>query len=170
MKRILAISGSASENSSNAKLLCAIADAFSDQYEIEVHEGLWKLPLFTPQLQEVGMPDPVAALKRKVTEADAVIISTPEYLHNIPAVLKNALEWMTGSGELADKSVLAITFTPAAPRGEYAMISLLQSLKATTARVIAELPLYRADVTDQKGQIVLDDGHLAVIEAALHLL
>lgn len=170
MKRILAISGSASEDSSNTKLLSAMAESFSDQYEIEVYEGLWKLPLFTPQLQEVGIPERVVAFKELVSKSDAVIISTPEYLHNIPAVLKNALEWMTESGELAEKPMLPITFTPAPARGEYAMISLLQSLKASKAKVVAELALYRSELSNEKGIIVFTNDNYALLKEALSLL
>ena len=94
-----------------------------------------------------------ALLKTQVAEADAVITSTPEYRHNILAVLKNALEWMTESGELHEKSVLPITFTPAPPHGEYAMKSLLQSLNASKARIVAELSLYRNGFAFENEQI-----------------
>jgi chromate reductase, NAD(P)H dehydrogenase (quinone) len=35
----------------------------------------------------------VSALKRRVREADALVIATPEYQHSLPGVLKNALDW-----------------------------------------------------------------------------
>lgn len=170
MKSILAISGSASENSSNTELLSAIAQTFSDSYDFEVYEGLSNLPLFSPEKLKEGIPKQVQEMKSNVTKADAVIISTPEYLHNIPAVLKNALEWMTTSGELADKPVLPITFTPAPPRGEYAMKSLLQSLKASKAKVVAELPLYQNQLRSDSGKIELDEESIYMIGEALKLL
>jgi chromate reductase len=170
VKRILAISGSASENSSNEQLLSAIAETFLDQYQIEVYSQLATLPLFTPARLKVGVPDTVSELKNLVSEADAVIISTPEYLHNIPAVLKNALEWMTNSGELAEKPVLPITFTPAPTRGEHAMRSLLPSLVASKAKVVAELPLYQNELRSEPGMIELTEEHRFLISEALNLL
>jgi len=170
MKKILALSGSASTESSNTQLLHAISNTFADDYEINVYEGLQNLPLFSPQLLEAGIPERIRELRTKVARADAVIISTPEYLHNIPAVLKNALEWMTASGELADKPVLAITFTPAPPRGEYAMVSLLQSLKASKAKIVAELPLYRNQMVSDAGNIDIDAAHHLLLDEALRLL
>ena len=170
MKTVLAINGSASENSSNGKLLHALSTSFSTSYKIEVYEGLQNLPLFSPQLQEAGIPEIVQELRKKVASTDAVIICTPEYVHNVPAVLKNVLEWMTTSGELADKPVLPITFAPAPPRGEYAMISLLQSLKAMKAKIVAELPLYQNQLRDDEGNIYLNEDHRMLLHEALGLL
>ncbi len=170
MKTILAISGSASKGGSNTELLLKIRSVFSEIYSVQVLESLSDLPLFTPQLLKAGIPESVAAFKLKVDDANAIIISTPEYLHNIPAVLKNALEWMTESGELAEKPVLPITFTPAPPRGEYAMKSLLQSLQASKAKVVAELPLFQSELRSESGKIELAEEHVLIIREALKLL
>ncbi|MGB1317922.1 MAG: NADPH-dependent FMN reductase, partial [Flavobacteriales bacterium] len=109
-------------------------------------------------------------LRTKLANSDAVIISTPEYIHNIPAVLKNALEWITESGELHEKPVLAITFTPAAPRGEFAMKSLLQSLSALNAKVVAELPLYRNELPLANGSLNEQSEQYELLAEALTLL
>ncbi len=170
MRRILSISGSASQNSSNTRLLVAIQSQFDQDFGMEVYDGLWKLPLFSPQLKEEGIPESVADFKQRVALADAAVISTPEYLHNIPAVLKNALEWMTESGELADKPVLAITFTPAAPRGEHAMRSLVQSLVASKAKVVAELPLFRNEWILEDASFGMNEEHRMLLTEALGLL
>jgi NAD(P)H-dependent FMN reductase len=147
-----------------------ISSELSDRFEFGIYDGLAMLPLFTPEKLKEGVPTSVSELKTMITEADAVIISTPEYLHNIPAVLKNALEWMTESGELAEKPVLPITFTPLAPRGEYAMRSLVQSLQASKARIVADLPLYRNEMTDKTGRIALDESHRYIIQEAMGFL
>jgi len=171
MRSLLLISGSASADSSNAKLLRLLADTFADHYHMEVLDALWELPLYTPQREEAGIPEAAQKLRTKVTEADAVVISTPEYLHNIPAVLKNALEWMTTSGELSGKPVLTITLTPRAPRGEHAMRSLLQSLAASKARVVAEMPLSLDGlIAGDHDSIALDDDHRSLLTEALALL
>jgi Predicted flavoprotein len=94
-----------------------------------------------------------------VSSADAIIISTPAYLSNVPAILKNALEWLTTSGELSNKAVIAITYTPAPPRGAEAMTSLIWSLKALEARVLAQCPLYQNQLS------VADDHSLRGLES-----
>jgi len=96
--------------------------------------------------------------RKAVKDADAVVIATPEYIHNIPALLKNALEWLTSSGELFEKHVLAITFTPHKPRGEKAMQALLNTLIALKARVVGQLDLYQNEVGfNEDGKIVNDE-------------
>jgi len=170
VKQILAINGSASENSSNLQLLEVISATFSDTFQIAVYDGLWCLPLFNPNKLREITPVSITQLKNQVDDADAIVISTPEYLHNVPAVLKNALEWMTESGELADKPVLPITFTPHEPRGKFAMTSLIQSLKASKATIVAELPLYQNRVRNENREIVLDEEYRFLLGEALKLL
>src|SRR5690554_3604830 len=117
---IFAISGSSSKKSSNFYLLEALQLLLKKDHRIDVFDKLSEFELFTPDRLENGVPHKIQTFKSKVINADAIIISTPEYTHNIPAVLKNMIEWCTHSGEFAEKNVLPITFTPQAPRGEHA--------------------------------------------------
>lgn len=41
-----------------------------------------------------GLPEVVKEWSRKIDEADAYIIVTPEYNHGYPAPLKNAIDWL----------------------------------------------------------------------------
>ena len=41
------------------------------------------------------MPESALEIAKKIDEADGVIIGTPEYDHSIPAVLMNALAWLS---------------------------------------------------------------------------
>lgn len=166
---ILAISGSASEKSSNSLLLKTIQREFAEIYSFDVYEDLRNLPLFRPEDLKGIIPDSVLELRKKCRTADAIIICTPEYTHNIPAVVKNALEWMTESGELAEKKILPITFTPYEPRGEYAMKSLLFSLQAMNARIVTQLPLYKNEVEFKDGEMILNEDYRYMINEALKL-
>lgn len=154
---ILCISGSASRNSSNVKFLKAISEHLSKNHSVEVYEGLYNFPLFTPERLDEGMPETINVLRDQINNADLVIISTPEYNHNIPAVLKNMLEWLTDSGEFFGKRVLPITFTPKAPRGEHALTSLQMSLKAQKATLISEANFYKSDVKFVDDLIILPE-------------
>src|SRR5947199_8950541 len=40
-----------------------------------------------------GDPEPVAAFKTAICEADAMLIATPEYNYGVPGALKNAIDW-----------------------------------------------------------------------------
>lgn len=166
---ILAISGSASCKSSNYYLLKAIQRLFKDRFSIEVYEGLADFPLFTPDRLKDGVPENIKHFKNKVVDADLVLISTPEYTHNIPAVLKNMIEWCTHSGEFSEKKVIPITFTPHAPRGKYAMESLIFSLNALNANTMVQIPFYRTEVEIHDELIVLSAEIKSLLDAALDL-
>ena len=158
---ILTISGSAQRGSSNDELLKGLSKLFTQHRFTHIGE-LMDFPLFTPE-GDKQPPEIVLSFKKNIREANLVIISLPEYIHNITAVLKNALEWITSSGEFYEKKVIAITYTPNAPRGEKAMQSLLWSLQALNAKVIAELPLYKTDLTITKdGDLVGKDSIEAI--------
>ena len=153
---LLTVSGSARSESSNTQLLLALADIAPGK-KIQHSTVPERLPLFTEPAQAHPTPA-VVAWRTQVQHAAGLIFCTPEYLHNLPALLKNALEWLTVGGELAGKPCLALTLTPHPPRGEQAMRSLVWSLQALNADVRAELPLYRDEVK-------LVDGRISGVEA-----
>src|SRR5687767_15091144 len=45
------------------------------------------------QDDEQNPPAKVTELKKRIREADAILIVTPEYNYSIPGVLKNAIDW-----------------------------------------------------------------------------
>lgn len=93
MKNIVAMVGTNSDESTNRQLLEYMKNHFNEEATIELLE-IKDLPFFdkpanyevTPQIQEIA---------NKIEKADGVIISTPEYDHAIPAVLSNALAWLS---------------------------------------------------------------------------
>ena len=161
---LLTISGSPSVASANSRFLAALA-ALTD-HSVVAAPNIAELPLFQPDRDRAPWPESVTALRSAITEARGVIICTPAYLHNIPGVLKNALDWLASSGELNEKPTLVLTLTPGPPRGERARQSLLWSLEALNARVVAETGLYRADVEyDANGYLLTGDTLDLMVEA-----
>jgi chromate reductase len=53
------------------------------------------IPLYDADLEARGFPEAVTALSRKVQDADALLIATPEYNFSIPGVLKNVIDWLS---------------------------------------------------------------------------
>ncbi|MFC6182322.1 NADPH-dependent FMN reductase [Lactiplantibacillus daowaiensis] len=107
MHKFVAIVGTNSDNSTNRKLLQFMQKHFAAQADIELVE-IKGLPLFNkPENKQV--PAAAQAIADKIDQADGVIISTPEYDHSAPAVLMNALEWLSYYiHPLADKPVMII--------------------------------------------------------------
>ena len=103
--RILAISGSLRASSSNTALLQAAAALAPQDVEVVLYDGLGDLPHFNPDLDGETVAPAVSSWRSKLRDADGVVFSVPEYAHSVPGVLKNSLDWVVGSGELADKPV-----------------------------------------------------------------
>ena len=53
-------------------------------------------------------PAAVIGFRAALEACDAILISSPEYAHGVSGVLKNALDWVVGSGELIDKPIALI--------------------------------------------------------------
>lgn len=91
--KILVIIGSASRESSNAKLMNLFLELTAADFEVTIFDDLGSLPHFDPLLRE-SFPVPVADLLSRIESADGVIICSPEYIFSIPARVKNLLEWV----------------------------------------------------------------------------
>ncbi|SEP97936.1 NADPH-dependent FMN reductase [Neolewinella agarilytica] len=161
---LLLISGSPSAESANSRFLRAIGQMSGRT--ICAADYLADLPVFQPGRDKAPWPPTVLRWRKELAAAEAVIFSTPAYLHNLPGVLKNALDWLASSGELDQKPALVFTFTPSSPRGERARQSLLWSLEALNTRVVAEAALYQNDVSfTENGDIAAGDSREMLVEA-----
>lgn len=89
--RILGIAGSLRRGSYNRAALHAAMQLVPDGATIEIFE-LDGIPGFN-QDEEQNPPAKVVELKKRIREADAVLIVTPEYNYSVPGVLKNAIDW-----------------------------------------------------------------------------
>ena len=130
--RILAISGSLRRSSSNTALLGAAVRLAPRGVKITLYDGLAELPHFNPDL-EGSEPPAVLDFRAQIAISDGVLISSPEYAHGVPGALKNALDWIVGSGELVNKPVALLS---ASPRATHAQASLLETIRVMSADVI----------------------------------
>ncbi len=89
--RILGIAGSLRVESYNRAALRAATQLGPEGATIDVFE-LDDIPGFN-QDEEQNPPAKVVELKRRIREADAILIVTPEYNYSVPGVLKNAIDW-----------------------------------------------------------------------------
>ena len=89
--RILGIAGSLRRNSYNRAALRAAQQLVPEDATLDVIE-IDGIPGFSED-DERHPPAKVAELKKRIREADSVLIVTPEYNYSIPGVLKNAIDW-----------------------------------------------------------------------------
>ncbi|MDN0075407.1 NADPH-dependent FMN reductase [Crenobacter sp. SG2303] len=95
MTRIIGISGSLRKGSFNTALLRAAEQLAPSGVELEV-ATLHGIPLYDGDVEAAtGIPDAVAALKIAISQADGLLLVTPEYNNSIPGVFKNAIDWLS---------------------------------------------------------------------------
>ena len=133
--RFLLISGSTRAGSTNAAALRTLQQVAPPRVETSLYSGLTQLPAFVPD-DEAPAPDAVAALRRELAAADAVIFCTPEYAGSVPGSLKNLLDWTVGSGELYGRPVAWINVA-AAGRGAGADATMATVLGYVGAEIIS---------------------------------
>jgi NAD(P)H-dependent FMN reductase len=138
MKNIFAISGSLRIGSSNHTILEYIGTKIPTGVKYTVYDGLSAIPAFDPGLDNDDPPQPVTDLRRQFSEADAVIICTPEYAYGVPGTLKNAIDWMVSSGSFSGKPTALIT---ASTGGENAHAAMIKILGAVDAKLSPETTL-----------------------------
>jgi chromate reductase, NAD(P)H dehydrogenase (quinone) len=98
MPRILAFASSTRRESFNKKLVAIAAqgarEAGAEVTLIDLKD--FPLPLFDQDLEaEQGMPENGKKLKKLFLDHDGLLIASPEYNSSFPAVLKNAIDWVS---------------------------------------------------------------------------
>jgi chromate reductase len=147
--RILTLSGSLQARSGNRDLLRLAATVAPAGVDVVPFEGLRDLPPFNPDLEEGEPPAPVQAWRRALTDADGVLIASPEYAHSLPGALKNGIDWVVGSGELHRKLVAITAAVPHAGRGRMGLDALAQTLLAVDAVIVWDEPTVRGPGSEE---------------------
>jgi chromate reductase, NAD(P)H dehydrogenase (quinone) len=136
--RILGLPGSVRAGSYNRKLLEAARELAPPAVELELWDGLKRVPPF----DEDDEPAPgatVLELRDAIARADAVLIAVPQYNASLPGQLKNALDWASrpyGSGVLRGKPVAVISASPSPSGAARAGSEARLVLGAIGARVL----------------------------------
>ena len=154
--RILGLCGSLQRKSSNGALLEVAARALPADVSFEIYDGLRDLPHFDPDIEKDGpAPAPVTELRRAIAKSEALLIACPEYGHSLPGSLKNAIDWLIGSGELESKLVAITAAVPAPERGRRGLKALRDTLGAVSARIVGGEPIVRGpDFEAEVGKLV----------------
>ena len=156
----LAVSGSLREQSySTAVLHTLIARAPANVYIEQASIG--KLPFFNQDLDnEHRRPIEVIAFRAKVQRCDGLIVTTPEYNHGLPAVLKNAIDWVSRpafESVLKGKPVMCITVSPGGAGGTRAHAHLQQLFAATLSKQVIMPPVAIAGISEKVVNAQLTD-------------
>jgi NAD(P)H-dependent FMN reductase len=94
MTKIIGISGSLRRGSFNSALLRAAVEFMPVGAELTI-ESIEGIPLYNGDVEAEGIPTRVAELKTAITDADGLLLATPEYNNSLPGVFKNAIDWLS---------------------------------------------------------------------------
>ena len=137
--KILALSGSLRAGSYNTALARAAAELAPAGVEIELFDGLGLIPHYDQDLDQEGIeaPSSVDELRRRVDEAEALFLVTPEYNGSTTGVLKNAIDWISARhrGSWLRNKTVAIA---GATTGDYGAIWAQQDLRRIAEGVADE--------------------------------
>ncbi len=126
---IIGLCGSLREKSLNRMVLTALLTKIP---ELTIWDGMGHLPLFNPDVEFTENPF-VQDLRAQLRVAKVVIIASPEYAHGVTGVMKNALDWVVGTGEFMQKPTVVINCSGAAT---IANLALRETLSVMEAQVI----------------------------------
>lgn len=148
--KILTIVGSIRSGSFNKRLAQATAKIAPERFTFEM-ASIDEIPLYNDDVFQNGFPDAVARLREQISEADAVLLVTPEYNFSIPGVLKNAIDWVSRPPDQPfDEKPVAIM---GASRGKLGtarvQYHLRQVLVALNARVVNRPEVFIGSVHTQ---------------------
>ena len=145
MTNILVLVGSLRAASVNRQIAeVAVAAGEADGFGVTVYEGLGEVPFYNEDLDTADAPAPVSALRAATDAADAVLVVTPENNGTIPAVLKNAIDWLSrpyGASAISGKPVAVIGSALGRHGGAWAHDEARKSFGIAGARVIEDLSL-----------------------------
>jgi NAD(P)H-dependent FMN reductase len=148
--RVAVLVGSLRADSVNRKLAELLRDQAPEGVTLDLVDGLDRLPFYNEDLDRVGeVPAPAVALRERVGGADRVLAVTPEYNGTMPAVLNNAIDWLSrpyGVGALAGKPFGVIGTTPTPYGGKWSHEDAARSAKIAGAVVVEDVTVSQSSV------------------------
>ncbi|MGA8329735.1 MAG: NAD(P)H-dependent oxidoreductase [Mycobacterium sp.] len=147
--KVLALVGSLRAASINRQIAELATEVAPDGVTVTIFEGLGDVPFYNEEIDDVMNAEapvlaPVAALRAAAADADAALVVTPEYNGSYPAVLKNAIDWLSrpfGDGALKDKPLAVVGGSFGQYGGVWAHDDTRKSFGIAGARVIDAIKL-----------------------------
>jgi len=143
--RILTLVGSLRAGSHNRALAEAATKIAPEHIEVGLYDGLGSVPFYNEDIDAEGsVPAEAVKLREAAAEADALLLVSPEYNGTIPAVLKNAIDWLSrpyGAGALSGKPVAVVGTAFGQYGGVWAQDEARKAVKIAGGAVVEDLTL-----------------------------
>ncbi|MDQ4503427.1 NAD(P)H-dependent oxidoreductase [Sinomonas sp. ASV322] len=144
-KTILTLVGSLRAESVNSKFAQIAAETAPEGTAITTFAGLEEIPFYNEDLDVEGkVPAKAAELRAAVAAADGVLFVSPEYNGTMPAVLNNAIDWISrpfGQGAAVGTFAAVIGTSAGQFGGLWSHDDIRKSLKVAGATVLDDAKL-----------------------------
>ncbi|GAB4098455.1 NADPH-dependent FMN reductase [Sinomonas halotolerans] len=142
---ILTLVGSLRAESVNSKFAELAAEAAPEGTAVTTFSGLEEIPFYNEDLDVEGkVPAKAAELRAAVAAADGILFITPEYNGTTPAVINNAIDWISrpfGQGAATGTKAAVIGTSAGQYGGVWAHDDARKSLKVAGAAVLEDAKL-----------------------------
>lgn len=142
--RVLALVGSLRTGSYNRQLAEAAIKHAPDGIQVEIFDGLAELPFYNEDIDRRGAVPSADRLRAAVESADALLFLTPEYNETMPALLKNAIDWLSRpfrASAIVGKPVAIIGAAESLYGGARAQADVRKAASAAEAIVVTGVKL-----------------------------
>lgn len=170
MTHVALLLGSLRADSLNRKIAQHLCDTAPEGVQVEIVEGLGGLPFYNEEIDGDGAPANVTAVRERVAAADRVLAVTPEYNGTMPAVLKNAIDWLSRpfrAGAIHGKPFAVVGVTPTRFGGKWSHDDARRSAGIAGAEVVADVDL---SYSAQDADVLADTELMSLIEQAFSTL
>lgn len=170
MTRVAVLVGSLRADSVNNRLARTLQVLAPEGVRIEIVEGLGQVPFYNEDLDGENAPAAAVALREQVAVADRVLVVTPEYNATMPAVLNNAIDWLSrpyGVGALVGKPFGVLGVTPTPYGGKWAHEDTQRSARIAGAVVVEDVTVSQSSIDVD---VFTDEGVQERLRSALATL
>lgn len=169
--RVLVLVGSLRADSLNRRIAEHLRAQAPAGVVVEIAENLADVPFYNEDLDNgTDVPAAAVALRDQVAAADRVLVVTPEYNGTMPAVLNNAIDWLSrpyGVGAIQGKAFGVIGATPTPYGGRWAHQDTARSAGIAGAVVVEDVTVSQSAL---EGDILSNPDVLAKLAAAVQTL
>ena len=168
--RVAVLVGSLRTESVNRKLAELLRDQAPEGVTLDLVEGLAELPFYNEDLDSGNAPQAAVDVRARVAAADRVLVVTPEYNGTMPAVLNNAIDWLSrpyGQGAIIGKPFGVVGTTPTPYGGKWSHADAARSAGIAGAVVVEDVTVSQSSLDVD---VLSDPEVLAKLHQALTTL
>lgn len=142
---ILILVGSLRQGSINARLAEVVLAHAPDSVRATTFDSLCEIPFYNEDIDnDVDRPNVADELRAAASGADAILLVSPEYNGSMPAVLKNAVDWLSrpfGAAVISGRPAAVIGAAFGQDGGVWAHDEARRSLGVAGADVVEDATL-----------------------------